>query len=236
MLQLLYFSINDRRRDMAGMDSEHKLYSEDEDFFFKFEISHEERVKGLDDYEKKRKKRVGKRIRTIRETKGITRAELAEKIGLNSDRLQKYENGAQIPRSEMIIKIADELGVNVLSLVDPVAMDATGALYIMFEMEHEYQAQIEDIGDAEKPKMALTFGDDTQLYKYLRCWCLWKKKIEKELKDAQSEEEKADINRSYLDWQWNVPLSLYEHKKAINKLIIKSEIDRLQKLYDEADE
>ena len=140
-----------------------------------------------------------------------------------------------MPRNEMLLKIADELEVNVLSLVDPIVMDSIGALFVMFELEHKFQAQIETIDDAEDPKMALTFGEDTELYKYMRYWYLWKNKTETELEDAQSEEEKEDINHSYLDWEWNVPFSLYSNKKALDKMVIKSEIDRLQKLYDESD-
>lgn len=192
--------------------------------------------KTLDESEKNRKKRVGQRIRRIREIKGISRAELGKRIGLNSDRLQKYENGAQMPRNEMIVKIADELGVNVLSLVDPVPSDTIGALFVMFEMEHVFRAQIEAIDNDKNSKMALTFGEDTSLYKYMKYWCLWKRKKECEIKEAKSEEEKDNINHSYLDWEWNIPFSLYNNRKALDKMVIKSEIDRLQKLYDEADE
>ena len=35
--------------------------------------------------------RVGLRIREIREAQGMTQAELGEKIGLNGDRVQKYD-------------------------------------------------------------------------------------------------------------------------------------------------
>ena len=41
--------------------------------------------------------RIGARIRNIRNAKGMSQGELGEKIGLNADRVQKYENGARKP-------------------------------------------------------------------------------------------------------------------------------------------
>ena len=46
--------------------------------------------------------RVGRRIKEIRDSIGMTQAELGEKIGLNGDRIQKYENGARRPKSELL--------------------------------------------------------------------------------------------------------------------------------------
>ncbi|MCR4727214.1 MAG: helix-turn-helix transcriptional regulator, partial [Lachnospiraceae bacterium] len=50
--------------------------------------------------------RVGARIRTIRMAKGMSQAELGEKVGLNADRIQKYENGARKPKPDMLKEIA----------------------------------------------------------------------------------------------------------------------------------
>ena len=50
--------------------------------------------------------RVGLRIREIREAQGMTQAELGEKIGLNGDRVQKYENGVRKPKADLLKKFA----------------------------------------------------------------------------------------------------------------------------------
>ena len=64
--------------------------------------------------------RIGARIRTIRIARGMSQAELGEKVGLNADRMQKYENGARKPKADMLKQIAHALGVSTLALTDPV--------------------------------------------------------------------------------------------------------------------
>ncbi len=50
--------------------------------------------------------RVGRRIREIRMAQGMSQAELGEAVGLNADRIQKYENGARKPRADLLKRIA----------------------------------------------------------------------------------------------------------------------------------
>lgn len=59
---------------------------------------------------------LGQRIRYVRQLRGMTQSELAEKVGLSADekgriRISQYENGSRIPRKEMRQKISDALGV-----------------------------------------------------------------------------------------------------------------------------
>ena len=49
--------------------------------------------------------RVGNRIRKIRMEKGLSQTELGEKVGLNADRIQKYENGARKPKADLLKKL-----------------------------------------------------------------------------------------------------------------------------------
>ena len=77
--------------------------------------------------------RIGSRIRNIRNSKGLSQSELGERIGLNADRVQKYENGARKPKPDMIKQIASALGVSTLALTDPVTTNYIGAMFAMFE-------------------------------------------------------------------------------------------------------
>ena len=43
----------------------------------------------------------------IRESQGLSQAELGEKVGLSADRIQKYENGARKPKNDMLKNIFD---------------------------------------------------------------------------------------------------------------------------------
>ena len=81
--------------------------------------------------------RIGKRIRTIREVRGLSQSQLGERVGLNADRIQKYENGARKPKKELLKQIARALGVQTMAIADPIIavnMDIT-AMYALFELE-----------------------------------------------------------------------------------------------------
>ena len=56
------------------------------------------------------------RLTTLREEKGLTKAELAEALGISPSAVSAYELGARIPRDEVKIKIAEFFGVSVLDL------------------------------------------------------------------------------------------------------------------------
>ena len=70
--------------------------------------------------------RVGHRIKEIREAQGMTQAELGELVGLNGDRVQKYENGVRKPKAELLKRFAGALGVSTLALTDPIVANYFG--------------------------------------------------------------------------------------------------------------
>ncbi len=79
---------------------------------------------------------LGERIKYVRQLRGITQLELAEKVGFSADengriRISQYENGSRIPRKETLQKISEALGVKsyYLSLDDH-----TAALDFAFEL------------------------------------------------------------------------------------------------------
>lgn len=56
--------------------------------------------------------RIGAKIAQLRETRGMTTVELAEKIGISQPQISRLENGKQGFRAETLIKIASALDVN----------------------------------------------------------------------------------------------------------------------------
>jgi len=56
---------------------------------------------------------VGRRICPIRQEEDMSRGELGEKVGLNANRIQQYENGARNPKFELCKQIAEALKVEV---------------------------------------------------------------------------------------------------------------------------
>ena len=62
-----------------------------------------------------------KRIRFVRQFRGLTQTELAEKSGLSADengriRISQYENGTRVPRKDMLEKISKALHINSMYL------------------------------------------------------------------------------------------------------------------------
>ena len=57
-------------------------------------------------------KRFGKRIRELREAKGMSQIALAEKIGIEQPHLSNLENGRKEPKLRVIEMLASGLGVS----------------------------------------------------------------------------------------------------------------------------
>ncbi len=58
-----------------------------------------------------------KKIKHYREQKGITQEELAEAIGMAQSEISAYESGTKSPRVNVLIAIADVLGVSAAELI-----------------------------------------------------------------------------------------------------------------------
>ena len=59
----------------------------------------------------------GTTIKNIRETKGMTQAELAEQIGVSDKAVSKWETGKGLPDITLIEPLAKALGVSVMELI-----------------------------------------------------------------------------------------------------------------------
>lgn len=79
--------------------------------------------------------RIGQRIKTIREARGMTRTELGMLIGLDQNRIQQYENGRRKPKLPLLKKIAEALGVNIIALMEPTFEDHICTMHALFQME-----------------------------------------------------------------------------------------------------
>lgn len=60
----------------------------------------------------------GTAIRQLRENRGLTQAELAEKIGVSSKTISKWETAKGLPDISLLQPLAQALGVSVIELMD----------------------------------------------------------------------------------------------------------------------
>jgi transcriptional regulator with XRE-family HTH domain len=59
------------------------------------------------------------RLRELREQKGMTQAELAEKVGVSSDAVARWERGIREPAWSNLTALADALGVSLDAFRQP---------------------------------------------------------------------------------------------------------------------
>ena len=63
-------------------------------------------------------KKLGKRIKEIREGFNLKQYEFAEQLEMEPSNLTRIESGYQMPKEENLIKIAEKLGVKIKDLFD----------------------------------------------------------------------------------------------------------------------
>ena len=153
--------------------------------------------------------RIGRRIRAIRQEEGLSQGELGEKVGLNANRIQQYENGARNPKLELCKRIAETLEVEALALLDPQVADYIGAMFAFFEMETLYDLRLKEVDG----QICICFGESQRdinvstMNKNLKAWHDRRKQMEDDILNASSEEEKKKIFHEYHMWEWNFPFS-----------------------------
>ena len=181
--------------------------------------------------------RIGQRIREVRTEQGITQAQLGARVGLNADRIQKYENGARKPKTDLLTEIAVALGVESLSLSDPVVGNYIGAMYAFFEMEKLYDLKLKRIDG----RLYLMFEDGRSgsMNAHLGDWEKELNMINEELKNSPNEEDRKKILHAYKLWKWSYPYADTEFSQDylndLRKSELRREIDKLQKELDSLD-
>lgn len=181
-------------------------------------------------------KRMGRRIRNIRTARKLSQAELGELIGLSADRVQKYENGIRKPKTDMLVNIANALGVSTNAITDPDTTTYVGAMYAMFEMEQLFDMKIYKPEDNSKPRLCLSVDFKEHMYELMEEWCKVYMQTQSQLEAATSSEEQEEIMMSYRMWQWTFPKALVdETDKAHRKAQLQRQIEKLQQMKDELD-
>ncbi|MCR4717043.1 MAG: helix-turn-helix transcriptional regulator [Lachnospiraceae bacterium] len=153
--------------------------------------------------------RIGRRIRAIRTEQNMSQGELGEKVGLNANRIQQYENGARNPKFALCKQIAEALEVEASALLDPQVASYIGAMYAFFEMETLFDLRIKEVDG----QMCICFGENqldariSSMNSNLKMWYERRKQMEEDVINAESEEKKKDIIHEYHMWEWNFPHS-----------------------------
>lgn len=145
---------------------------------------------------------IGNRIKKIRETREMTRAELGSLIGLDQNRVQHYENGRRKPKISLLKQIAEALGVETIALMEPNIETYVGIMHAFFQMETWF-----DIDIVEKDGCYyLQFGDGKtgRMNDYLRKWHDVRENLHEAIPNLTNEELKKKVF-DYNMFEWTFP-------------------------------
>lgn len=107
-------------------------------------------------------KEVGKKIKSIRESQGLTREEFAKKLNVSIHTIANYEQGQRGSNTRVLNKIADALGVSTVELL---GADKIGSSKTFvnddLKITHVYPTK-----NIEKPKLD-QYNDITLISEYI---------------------------------------------------------------------
>ena len=158
----------------------------------------------IDHIEETAANRIGSRIREIRLARGLTQAELGDKVGLTADRIRQYEAGYRKPKTDTIKAIASALEVQPLAMIDPVSTEYLGAVYALFELEKLYDLSLVH----ENGIYSLQFKSERAqaLIKYLKVWYSALDIYKTRLSQAHNTEEAEAELKRYNLFKWSLPM------------------------------
>ncbi len=107
-----------------------------------------------------------KRLKKLRQERGLSQVELAEKVALHANHYGRYERGSSRPTADALKRLADALGVSTDFLMHGAEDAAAKASFEDRELLRMFQ-EVEKLGD-----------DDKNVIKQLMAAFLMKKQIQ----------------------------------------------------------
>lgn len=114
--------------------------------------------------------KIGKLIRKIRNSRGLTQREVAQSIGVTDSCVRNYELGYRSPDNQKRIDIAGALGVSEYYLIEPsYPYSKEDILRFLFKLDDTIEVKLIQLSDEN---YAITFDDRTneELSPHLKQW------------------------------------------------------------------
>lgn len=115
-------------------------------------------------------KKIGGFLRELRKEKNVTQEQLAEKLGVSSRTVSRWETGSNLPDLDLLMTLADYHGVELRELLDGERKD--------FRMDKELEdtvVKVADYSNQEKQtfarRMCVLFIIGTVLFTLYLVWC-----------------------------------------------------------------
>ena len=143
---------------------------------------------------------IGKRIKHIRNLRGLTQKELGEKIGFTGRtadvRIAQYESEARLPKENLLNEIANALDVSPHALSVPNIDSFLGVMHTLYALEDNYGFKVDKIDG----QLCITLDNDsnTGFRDFFERFSDWYHQSERLSTDVISKED-------YDQWRYNYP-------------------------------
>ena len=108
---------------------------------------------------------IGKNIKRLRESRGLTQAELGKIAGVTDKAVSTWENGSADPRMGAIQKIADYFGVKKADILDD---EDSSSLTELSDDERCLLQMFRSLNPAGKRRALQELDDLTQIERYIK--------------------------------------------------------------------
>ena len=151
---------------------------------------------------------VGRKIRAIRDLRGMTQKDLGIKAGFSAAtadvRIRQYESNKMVPKEDKLKEIADALDIDVSALKSHDIYSDLDLMQILFEIEEIYGLEI----GKDANRYILSFYEDHPLFRFINnnldSWYLAKSKL------LSYSEESGYDDKEYSLWKYRFPLDNME--------------------------
>ncbi len=151
---------------------------------------------------------VGRKIRAIRDLRGMTQKDLGIKAGFSATtadvRIRQYESNKMVPKEDKLKEIADALDIDVSALKSHDIYSDLDLMQILFEIEEIYGLEI----GKDANRYILSFDEDHPLFRFINnnldSWYLAKSKL------LSYSEESGYDDKEYSLWKYRFPLDNME--------------------------
>lgn len=137
---------------------------------------------------------IGDKLKQARQLSSLTQQQLGDMVGLNADRIQKYENGARKPKEALLKEFCNVLNVPMEFLQNRHIDTYVDVMHSLFELEKTFNLKVIELDNANSKGYAICF-DDKQMNLFIE---EWKKQKEKSLLSFDTKEK-------YEEWKLSFP-------------------------------
>lgn len=166
-------------------------------------------------------KEIGKRIKSIRESQGLTREEFAEKLKVSIYTVANYEQGQRGSNTNVLKKIAEALGVSTDDLL--VRNPRNSAEKTIEELYDETEKELE----LKKGSYPNTLSEEEKVKELVDFMLITTKIMNSQLIDKKQKHELAEIFQTVVA-QWSKYMNNDDHEKAIEIYNLYSNITKIE--------